>query len=85
MNIRGDRLYHEHIGWDQSTVLKQLGMLPEYLPFPHPVAGKAGESLECKLPVAGVETANKMQDQNSVESNTLFVSPGGGIRETRTS
>lgn len=29
VNIRGDRLYHEHIAWDQATLLRQLGLLPE--------------------------------------------------------
>jgi hypothetical protein len=37
VNIRGDRLYHEHIAWDQASVLRQLGLLPEYLPFPYPL------------------------------------------------
>ncbi|KAI1489229.1 hypothetical protein F5X96DRAFT_679908 [Biscogniauxia mediterranea] len=37
VNLRGDRLYHEHISWDQATVLRQLGLLPEYLPFPYPL------------------------------------------------
>ncbi|RDK41188.1 hypothetical protein M752DRAFT_302988 [Aspergillus phoenicis ATCC 13157] len=32
VNIRGDRLYHEHITWDQATVLKQLGLMPEGRP-----------------------------------------------------
>ncbi|ORY56970.1 carboxymethylenebutenolidase, partial [Pseudomassariella vexata] len=47
VNIRGDRLYHEHISWDQVTVLLQLGLMPEYLHFPYaledgrkPAAGK---------------------------------------------
>lgn len=62
-------------------MLKQLGMMPEYLAFPHTVQGMEGKLLECKLPIAGVETAMKMQNQRSVESNTLFVQPGGGIRE----
>jgi len=31
VNVRGDRLYHEHIAWDQATVLVQLGLMPEYL------------------------------------------------------
>ncbi|KAI5922946.1 hypothetical protein F4810DRAFT_710984 [Camillea tinctor] len=35
--LRGDRLYHEHISWDQGTALRQLGLLPEYLPFPYPI------------------------------------------------
>ena len=80
VNIRGDRLYHEHISWDQASVLKQLGMLPDYLPFPHTVPGHEGKKLECKVPAAGVETAMKLQSQRSVESNELFVAPGAGIR-----
>ncbi|KAI8943669.1 hypothetical protein NX059_001653 [Plenodomus lindquistii] len=76
VNIRGDRLYHEHISWDQGTVLKQLGLLPEYLPFPHPLPdGKqpaSGKTVEYKVPVAGIEAANKMRDRNSVPSNQMF-------------
>ena len=62
-------------------MLKQLGMLPEYLPFPHAVPGYEGKKIECKVPAAGVETAMKLQNQRSVESNGLFVAPGEGIRE----
>jgi carboxymethylenebutenolidase len=76
VNIRGDRLYHEHISWDQGTVLRQLGLLPEYLPFPHPLPnGKQptpGKTVEYRVPVAGVDAANKMRDRNSVQSNTMF-------------
>lgn len=76
VNIRGDRLYHEHIGWDQSSVLRQIGLLPEYLPFPYALPdGKtaaAGKSLEYRLPVAGIETAQKMRDRNSGPSNAMF-------------
>jgi carboxymethylenebutenolidase len=44
--FRGDKLYHEHIYWDQASVLVQLGLLaPD------------------GLPVAGVEEARKMLDQ----------------------
>lgn len=33
INFRGDKLYHEHIYWDQASVLTQLGLLdPERLP-----------------------------------------------------
>jgi carboxymethylenebutenolidase len=81
VNIRGDRLYHEHISWDQGTVLRQLGLLPEYLPFAHHLAGIKRKKLQYKLPVAGVETALKLEDQRSVESNTLFMPSGSGIRE----
>ncbi|OHF03078.1 carboxymethylenebutenolidase [Colletotrichum orchidophilum] len=65
VNIRGDRLYHEHITWDQGTALAQLGLLPEYLPFP-------GGDLQYRVPVAGVETAMKLRARNSVPSNEMF-------------
>jgi carboxymethylenebutenolidase len=73
VNIRGDRLYHEHIGWDQGTVLAQLGLMPQYLPFPYPIEGqKDGASFEYKVPVIGLDTATKMRDRNSVPSNEMF-------------
>ncbi|ORY51769.1 hypothetical protein BCR35DRAFT_310685 [Leucosporidium creatinivorum] len=72
--IRGDRLYHEHISWDQATVLKQLGLLPTHVPFPHTVPAFAaqGTKLEVSLPVLGAETAVKLLDKDAVESNGLF-------------
>ncbi|KAL1307025.1 hypothetical protein AAFC00_005651 [Neodothiora populina] len=75
VNIRGDHLYHEHIWWDQATVLVQLGLLPEYLPFPYPINGKMpepGNRFEYRVPAAGVETATKLADENAVESNAFF-------------
>ncbi|KAM6529470.1 hypothetical protein FALCPG4_007605 [Fusarium falciforme] len=73
VNIRGDRLYHEHISWDQGTVLAQLGLMPQYLPFPYPVQGqKEGSRFEFRVPVLGIETASKMRDRNSVPSNEMF-------------
>ncbi|KAF4959179.1 hypothetical protein FGADI_1867 [Fusarium gaditjirri] len=73
VNIRGDRLYHEHIGWDQGTVLAQLGLMPSYLPYPHPVPSmQSQDKLEYRVPIAGVETANKMRDKEAVESNGMF-------------
>lgn len=38
INFRGDKLYHEHIYWDQASVLVQIGLLD---PANLPVAGKA--------------------------------------------
>lgn len=75
--MRGDRLYHEHISWDQGTVLRQVGLLPEYLPFPYPLPGGSqavtpGKRLEYRVPVGGIETARKMRDRNSVPSNDMF-------------
>ncbi|KAF5027339.1 hypothetical protein F66182_540 [Fusarium sp. NRRL 66182] len=75
VNIRGDRLYHEHISWDQGTLLRQLGLLPEYLPFPYalPDGRDPSGGLEYRVPVAGIETAIKMKDRHGVPSNQMFV------------
>ncbi|KAH8700328.1 hypothetical protein BGW36DRAFT_446873 [Talaromyces proteolyticus] len=70
VNIRGDRLYHEHITWDQGTVLMQLGMMPAYLPLDDAKTGE--EKRISKVPVFGRETSSKLRDKSSVESNTLF-------------
>ncbi|KAB5522927.1 dienelactone hydrolase [Coniochaeta sp. 2T2.1] len=74
VNIRGDRLCHEHIAWDQLTVLFQLSLMPEYLPFPYPVEGYSGpgKTLEYRVPGAGHEVADKLVDESSVESNGMF-------------
>ncbi|PSR97681.1 hypothetical protein BD289DRAFT_83615 [Coniella lustricola] len=84
VNFRGDRLYHEHIAWDQGSVLRQIGLLPEYLPFPYPLpdghasGNTPGKRIEFRVPVGGVETAQKMRDRNSEPSNSMF---GYEIRE----
>jgi carboxymethylenebutenolidase len=74
--VRGDRLYHEHIAWDQASVLRQLGLLPEYLPFPYQLPDgrmpAKGKRFEYRVPVAGVETALKLVDESSVPSNGMF-------------
>jgi carboxymethylenebutenolidase len=54
VNFRGDKLYHEHIYWDQASVLVQIGVLDPK-----------------GLPVAGVETAEKVADE-TLPSNTLM-------------
>ncbi|KAH6857161.1 hypothetical protein B0I37DRAFT_369303 [Chaetomium sp. MPI-CAGE-AT-0009] len=76
VNIRGDRLYHEHIAWDQGTVLRQLGLLPEYLPFPYPLPGDraqaVGKQVEYRVPVAGGVTAKKLADENALSSNGMI-------------
>jgi carboxymethylenebutenolidase len=54
IKFRGDKLCHEHIYWDQASVLVQIGLLDP-----------AG------LPVAGVETARKLLDEQ-LPSNTLM-------------
>ena len=52
--FRGDKLYHEHIYWDQASVLVQIGVLDP-----------------TNLPVAGIETAQKVRDETS-PSNMLM-------------
>ncbi|OJD10116.1 hypothetical protein AJ78_08740 [Emergomyces pasteurianus Ep9510] len=87
INIRGDRLYHEHLWWDQAGLLRQLGLLPEYLPYPYPYPladdGEAGndKKYEYKVPVAGVESAEKLRDEGSVPSSRMIRE--GVIREAR--
>ncbi len=54
INFRGDKLYHEHIYWDQASVLAQIGLLEAD-----------------GLPVAGIETAQKLRDETR-PSNTLM-------------
>ncbi|CAO2653059.1 Nn.00g024700.m01.CDS01 [Neocucurbitaria sp. VM-36] len=76
VNIRGDRLYHEHIAWDQGTLLRQLGLMPEYLPYPYPLATERAtqveKSVEYQVPVEGVKTAHMLRERNSVPSNEMF-------------
>ncbi|KAI1112389.1 hypothetical protein F5Y14DRAFT_422025 [Nemania sp. NC0429] len=77
VNIRGDRLYHEHIHWDQGTVLAQAGLLPAYMPFPYALPGTGtgtgnGKRLEFRVPVFGTDTAAKFEDAGARESNAAF-------------
>lgn len=56
IQFRGSKLCHEHIYWDQASVLVQIGLLDP-----------------TGLPVAGVETARKLLDED-IPSNTLMPS-----------
>jgi carboxymethylenebutenolidase len=81
VNIRGDKLFHEHISWDQATVLRQLGLLPEYLPFPYPIDGEPstrGKKMEYRVPTVGAEGSEKLVSEGAAESNQLF---GFRVRE----
>lgn len=82
VNIRGDRLYHEHIAWDQATVLVQLGLMPPYLPYPYALADGSlpgpGKKFEYRVPAAGAECASKLQNEHLVASNGMFEY---GVRE----
>lgn len=81
VNIRGDRLYHEHITWDHASALRQIGVLPEKLPLTITTEEKEDDDddekkknkkYEITLPVAGKETAMKMRNKNSIPSNSMF-------------
>lgn len=63
--IRGGKLYHEHIYWDQASVLVQIGLLD---PTVVPGGGKG------RLPVVGGAGARKVADESSVRSNELISS-----------
>ena len=54
IRFEGEKLAHEHIYWDQASVLVQLGLIDPG-----------------KLPVAGVESANKVVDP-SIPANKLI-------------
>jgi len=61
--IRGGKLYHEHIYWDQASVLLQLGLLDAKL-----VPGGKGKC----LPVVDGAGARKVLDESGVRSNELI-------------
>lgn len=67
--IRGGKLYHEHIYWDQASVLVQLGLLDPKL-VPQSMKDKGME----RLPVVGVESARKVLNESSEPSNELLSS-----------
>ncbi|KAJ7265855.1 hypothetical protein B0H12DRAFT_173017 [Mycena haematopus] len=63
INIRGDRLYHEHIWWDQGTALMQVGIIPTHVPL---------DSRMLRLPIAGVESATLLIDERAVPPNEML-------------
>ncbi|KAE9400873.1 NTF2-like protein [Gymnopus androsaceus JB14] len=65
ISMRGDRLYHEHIWWDQATALLQAGILPSY-----------GQK-RLRLPVAGAESARLLMNEMDGKSNEMFGSDWG--------
>ncbi len=64
INIRGDRLYHEHIWWDQGTALRQAGVLPTHADMP--------DGRRQRLPVAGAETARLLLHEKGEKSNEMI-------------
>jgi len=71
--IRGGKLYHEHIHWDQATVLVQVGLLdPKFVPKSFTTSEKGKEKEVKRLPVYGAEAAGKVVDEDSTKSNDLI-------------
>lgn len=65
--IRGGKLYHEHLYWDQASVLVQIGLLdPKLVP-----ESMRRHGLD-RLPVYGAESALKVMDESSWPSNELI-------------
>eukprot|EP00914_Ancora_sagittata_P028360 GHVO01055920.1.p1 GENE.GHVO01055920.1~~GHVO01055920.1.p1 ORF type:complete len:152 (+),score=6.36 GHVO01055920.1:194-649(+) len=67
VNIRGDRLYHEHIWWDQATILRQAGILSTHVSHPTPEGLK-----QLRLPIAGAESAHMLMNEMDGTSNEMF-------------
>ncbi|PPQ65938.1 hypothetical protein CVT26_010700 [Gymnopilus dilepis] len=84
VNVRGDRLYNEHIWWDQATVIRQAGILPSHLPFSGPNAVSDVSPPLLRLPVAGAETASKLVNETEERSNIMF-GPEWGIQARNSS
>ena len=63
VNVRGDRLYHEHIWWDQACALKQAGLMPTHV---------EANGVSVRLPVAGSESARLLADESDGRSNEMI-------------
>lgn len=65
--IRGGKLHHESLYWDQSSVLVQVGLLdPKLVP-----QSMKKQGLQ-RLPVYGSEAASKVLDRDSQPNNDLI-------------
>ncbi|KAL2417958.1 hypothetical protein ABEF95_001544 [Exophiala dermatitidis] len=71
--FRGGKLYHEHVHWDQASVLVQIGLLdPKYIPRTFKTAEEGREDEVERLPVCGRQAARKVLDEDSAPSNQLI-------------
>lgn len=67
VTFRGGMLVHEHMYWDQASVLVQVGLLDPQL-VPHSMRQKGMQ----RMPVVGAEQADKLLDEESQPSNELI-------------
>ncbi|KAI1610365.1 carboxymethylenebutenolidase [Exophiala viscosa] len=71
--VRGGKLFHEHVHWDQASVLVQVGLIdPKYIPDTFKTADQGREDEVERLPVVGREAARKVLDEDSSRSNKLI-------------
>jgi hypothetical protein len=71
--VRGGKLYHEHIHWDQASVLVQIGLLdPGLVPKGFKTTEEGREKEVKRLPVVGREGARKCVDETVGKSNELI-------------
>jgi hypothetical protein len=67
VGLRGGKIWHERVYWDQASVLFQVGLLdPEEVPEKF-----KEEGLEM-LPVAGSEAARKIMEVESEDTNDMI-------------
>jgi hypothetical protein len=67
--VRGGRINHEHVYWDQASVLVQIGLLnPKLIPDQFKKKGLK------QMPVIGSESAAKVLDETSQPCNDLIPS-----------
>ena len=57
--VRGKKLVHEHVYWDQASVLVQIGLLDAKL-----AAGGLGKNGLQSLPIVGVEQVKLLRALN---------------------
>jgi len=65
--VRGGKLEHEHVYWDQASVLQQIGAI-DANQVPKDLKSKGCK----KLPIVGAEAARKVLDVDKVPSNDLI-------------
>ncbi|KAK5363459.1 hypothetical protein LTR20_003486 [Exophiala xenobiotica] len=70
---RGGKLFHEHIYWDQASVLVQVGLIdPTLIPKTFETLEEGREEEVDSLPVCGRKAARKVLDEDSSKSNRLI-------------
>ncbi|KAK2807324.1 hypothetical protein FQN50_005479 [Emmonsiellopsis sp. PD_5] len=78
VTVRGGKVCHENVYWDQASVLVQVGLL-DAGNVPGGFKGKENGDVEGGadvLPVVGAEEARKVLDEGSVGSNGLLKDSG---------